>query len=76
MTIKNESPNEKFKRVASSRTQKIINMINLLGNCSNHYVYNYSEKEVDKIFSAIETELRIAKSKYNKNSKVKERFVL
>lgn len=76
MTAKNETPNEKFKRVASSRTQKIIDMIELLGNCSNQYVYEYSEEEVDKVFGAIETELKLAKEKYKGKEKVKERFTL
>ena len=58
---KKETPNEKFKRIAYARTQKIISMIELLGNCSNNYVYEYSQEEVNKIFNAIETELTIAK---------------
>ena len=76
MADKNETPNDKFKRVASARTQKIIDMIELLGNCSNQYVYEYSQDEVEKIFSAIETELEIAKDKYKGKGKTKERFTL
>lgn len=76
MITKNETSNEKFKRVASSRTQKIIDMIERLGNCSNQYVYEYSEEEVDKIFGAIETELKLAKEKYRGKVKTKERFTL
>lgn len=76
MADKNETPNDKFKRVASARTQKIIDMIELLGNCSNQYVYEYSQDEVEKIFSAIETELKIAKDKYKGKGKIKERFTL
>ena len=49
MAEKNETPNEKFLRIAESRTQKIIDMIRLLGNCSNQYVYEYSKKDVEKI---------------------------
>lgn len=71
-----ETPNEKFKRIASARTQKIISMIELLGNCSNNYVYEYSQEEVNKIFNAIETEIRIAKEKFNGNGKSKEKFTL
>lgn len=74
MSKNNETPNEKFKRIASARTQKIIDMIELLGNCSNTYVYEYSEEEVDKIFSAIEIELILAKEKYKGISK--EKFTL
>lgn len=73
---KKETPNEKFKRIASARTQKIISMIELLGNCSNSYVYEYSQEEVNKIFNAIETELRIAKEKFKGNGKTKEKFTL
>lgn len=75
MPGKEETPNEKFKRIATSRTQKIIDMIELLGNCSNKYVYDYSQEEVDKIFSAIETELKIAKDKFKEKGK-KEKFTL
>lgn len=76
MATKKETSNEKFKRVASARTQKIIDMIDLLGNCSNQYVYEYSQEEVDKIFGAIETELKLAKEKYNGKGKSKEKFTL
>lgn len=76
MANKQETANEKFKRVASARTQKIIDMIELLGNCSNQYVYEYSQEEVDTIFNAIETELRIAKDRYKGNGKNKDKFTL
>ncbi len=55
---------ERFKRVAEGRTNKIIDQIRLLGNCSNRSNYEYSDEDVKKIFSAIEQELRDAKAKY------------
>lgn len=64
-----ESKNEKFKRLAVARTNKIIDMIHLLGNLSNPYIYDYSREEVDKIFSAIETELSEARKKYSFETK-------
>lgn len=64
---KAETPREKFKRVASARTSKIINMLKLLGNCSNKYVYEYTEEDVKKIYNAIETELRLSRDRYNKD---------
>lgn len=67
-----ETAEEKFKRIASARTQKIIDMVNLLGNCSNTYTYEYTEEEVNKIFSTIEKELQINKNKFKiANSKKK-----
>ena len=32
-----ETNRERFIRIAEARTQKIIDMIDLLGNCSNQY---------------------------------------
>lgn len=76
MIEKNETPNEKFKRIASNRTQKIIDMIRLLGNCGNSYVYEYSKEEVDKIFSAIEAELKDARKKFDSTPKKNDKFTL
>lgn len=60
-----ENKSDKFKRLASSRTNKIIDMIDLLGNLANKSNYEYSEADVDKIFRAIESSLRNAKSKFS-----------
>ena len=64
MAEKDESKRERFVRIAEARTNKIISMIQLLGNCSNKNSYDYDEKDVNEIFSAIEKELRIAKQKF------------
>lgn len=58
---------ERFKKVAVQRTNKVINYIRLLGNCSNKNNYDYSEADVKKIFSAIEKELKLSKSKFEEN---------
>ncbi len=59
-----ESKKERFKRIAESRTNKIICMIDLLGNCSNTSAYEYTEEEVKAIFAAIENSTRLAKMKF------------
>jgi len=56
---------ERFVRIAEARTNKVIEMIRLLGNCSNKSAYEYSSDEVRKIFSTIEKELRSAKAKFS-----------
>lgn len=66
MKKSNESKREKFVRLAEARTNKIINMLQLLGNCSNTNTYEYTSQDVDKIFIAIENEVRNAKKKFNK----------
>ena len=77
MAKKQETKREKFIRLAEARTNKIIDMIQLLGNCSNTNAYDYTQADVDKIFNAIELELKEAKKKYGKtDSKKGSRFSL
>ena len=64
--MKEETKRDKFVRIAEARTNKIINMIQLLGNCSNQALYEYSTKDVNKIFNAIQTELDESKKRYSK----------
>jgi len=64
-----ESRSEKFKRIATRRTNEIIDKIRVLGNCSNKSTYEYSSEEVSKIFKSIEQELNSAKNKFS-NKKV------
>lgn len=72
-----ETKREKFVRLAEARTNKIIDMLQLLGNCSNLSAYEYTQQDVDKIFSAIDTEVREAKKKFNKiESRKSSRFTL
>ena len=66
MANNNESKRDRFVRLAEARTNKIIDMIQLLGNCSNQSQYEYSQKDVTKIFNAIQTELDSAKKRFNK----------
>ena len=61
-----ESKHEKFVRLAEARTNKIINTLQLLGNCSNTSVYEYTQAEVEEIFQAIEQELHETRKKYTK----------
>lgn len=69
-----ESKSERFVRIAEKRTNKIIDMIQLLGNCSNRATYDYTRDDVKKIFGAIESELKIAKAKFDiGDSDVKEK---
>ncbi len=64
--MKEESKREKFVRIAEARTNKILNMIQLLGNCSNQSQYEYCQKDVDQIFKAIQNELDEAKKRFGK----------
>ncbi len=74
MVRKDETNRERFVRIAEARTQKIIDMLELLGNCSNPYNYEYSSKDVEKMFTAIETAVKASKAKFNGSPKKDTRF--
>jgi len=63
--IKNqETKEEKFKRLATARTSDILRKIKTLGNLSNTGSYDYTEAQINKMFTALERELRLAKEKF------------
>jgi len=64
-----ETKKDRFKRIAGARTNKLLEMIKLLGNCSNTGNYEYTDDDVKKIFGALEKELKVAKSKFEQSSK-------
>lgn len=49
---------ERFEKVATNRVQKIIDYLNLLGNCANKNNYEYSDKDVDLMFREINKTLK------------------
>ncbi len=53
----NESKNERFRRLAQSRGNRLIREIMLLGNLSNQKNYSYSKEEVERLFAPIQREL-------------------
>lgn len=44
---------DKFKELASKRTTKALDTLDVLGNCFNRTNYAYTDEQVDKIFTAI-----------------------
>ena len=67
---------ENFKRLAENRTNKIIDMLNLLGNLSNKSNYSYSEEQVDSIFDAIQNELDAQRNRFAKKQETTRKFRL
>ena len=66
-----ESKREKFKRLASQRTQAVLDKLRVLGNCSNTYNYEYDESDARQIFRAIEDEVRNIKIMFTANKEKK-----
>ena len=62
---KKENPQERFKRLGTLRTTAVLRRLKVLGNCANRQAYQYTEDDVDKIFSEIERKLKEVKAKFH-----------
>jgi hypothetical protein len=72
-----EQKKDNFKRIAENRTNKIIDQISKLNNLSNTSYYEYTDKQIDMIFDAIQEELNKQKDLFLKERKKgKRRFEL
>ena len=64
-----ESKQERFRRLATQRTNAVLHRLQILGHCANPQLYDYSEGDVKKIFRAIESEVKAVKAKFINSSK-------
>ncbi len=62
---KNEHPRDRFKRLATARTNIVLKRLKILGNCSNRNIYEYDESDVDKIFFEVERKVKETKAKFH-----------
>ena len=69
-----ESKRETFHRLATQRTNAVLDRLRILGHCSNPQIYEYTDEDVRKIFRAIEAELKAIKTKLYSSNKSKFRF--
>lgn len=54
----------RFVDLAQARVTKATQMLRLIGNLSNLNNYEYSEEDAQKIFSALESEMKLLKAKF------------
>lgn len=59
-----ESKHDAFRRLATQRTNAVLERLRILGRCANRQSYEYDGEDVNKIFRAIEAELREIKAKF------------
>ena len=76
MKMGNETKRQRFVRLAEARTNKILEMMRLLGNCSSKANYDYTEEDIKKIFTALERELKNTKNRFLGVEAKEERFTL
>lgn len=68
--MEKESRHERFIRIATKRTNEILEKIRILGNCANKSSYEYAEDEINRIFGEIDKQLKLTKSRFLANKKV------
>jgi len=60
-----ETSRDRFKRLATQRTNSILQRLKVLGNCSNRSVYEYEEEDISKIFAEIERRVKETRAKFH-----------
>ena len=72
-----EPKDERFIRLAEARVNKIIKMVRLLGNLSGSSNYTYTQRQVEQIYTALQTELDKSRKRFAAGGKyTKPRFTL
>jgi len=71
-----ETREQRFKRLAEKRTTAVLDRLRILGNLSDRTNYSYSQEDVRKIFSSIESQLRGVKARFQFKGSSKEEFKL
>lgn len=54
---KDETSNQRFKRLAEKRVTNVLRTLKILSNLSNTSNYKYSAEEVEKIFKVIQSQV-------------------
>lgn len=66
--MSSETKNERFRRLAASRGNRLIREIALLGNLANRKNYVYTPEEVERLFEPILHELEEVRALFDTES--------
>ena len=64
-----EAKQQRFRRLATQRTNAVLHRLQILGHCANPQLYDYSEEDMRKIFRAIDSEVKSIKAKFSNSSR-------
>lgn len=65
-----------FKRISENRVNKILIVLQQLGNLTNSSFYEYSNEEIEDMFNSIQSELDKTKDKLIRNNKYNKKIEL
>ena len=63
-----ENSEDKFIRLAEKRVSNAMKSIRLIGNLSNRTNYSYSDKDIERIFNALNKELKVCQGRFKQSS--------
>ena len=72
--MKGESKKQRFIRVAEKRVQNAVDNIRKISQCSNRRMYEWDERQLKTIWTALETEIKKCKDSYATNREHSFRF--
>lgn len=69
---------DRFVELVEARVTRVTQTMRLIGNLANTNNYEYSEEDVQKIFSALDAEIKLLKAKFHAaaSKKAKNEFRL
>lgn len=76
MQTKEQTRDQRFKRLAEQRVNAILDKLRLLGQLSNRSNYEYTDAEIEAIFKAIQKDINATKAKFREGTKGRRRFTL
>ncbi len=68
----NESKRDKFKRLAESRVNRVLENLRILSNLSSKRNYDYTEEDVRKIFKSIDDGVKKVRMKFESSLNLKK----
>ncbi|HUU28704.1 MAG TPA: hypothetical protein VM123_12910 [archaeon] len=72
--MKGETKEERFKRIAEKRIQRVLDSIRSLAHCSNKRMYRWNNEQLNKIWNAIDRELKACKAGFENSEPEEFRF--
>ena len=64
--MKGETKEDRFKRIAERRVQRVIDSLRSLSQCSNKRMYKWNEGQLKKMWDAVEESLQSCKESFEK----------
>ena len=62
--MKAETKEQRFKRIVEKRVQRVLDSLRSLSQCSNKRMYKWNDDQLEKIWTAIDKELKICKASF------------